>query len=717
MIARTPVKPRPRMVDVLRAVQVGLREDLEVSRHLFRGEPTYVVRDPLTFHSQRLDLADYGVFISLSADRSLQATFTDLVSRGKLTEADEEAFYQFVLSLHQLGFLRLPIADDKLLYRRYHARQQARRRARWTSFLFLRVPLWNPDAFLERTIHLFRPFFSRTFFMFWLMLMAAAGYVAAQHWHELAQPIEGILVSGNLPLIWLSLIVLKGFHEMGHAYACKHYGGHVPELGMFLILFTPCAYMDASASWGFTRRRERIIVCLGGMYVEATIAAIALFVWAATDSGLLHALAYNVIFLASVVTVLFNINPLMRFDGYFIASDLVEIPNLRQRSSQYVLSRLKCRILGIPQAVERGGRRLHAILLTYGVSIAIYRVGLMLAIAALLAHKMYLVGFALGVLMLGGMAFSTLRKLTNYLWHSEEAAPKRRRAIALSFVVLIVIPSGLLVIPVPSNVRAAGLVGRERETVIRAKADGFLAAAHVRPGDYVETSEAVVRLGSDAMLADVAEAKANLRASKIRSDAFRVWDPARAQQEAIQTHLYQRRLRKSRSRLAELEIRAPHAGRLIDGFDESDIGRFVRRGDRIATVVAGCRQVRAVLTEEQMARVRPRVGDTVELRGIAGSSMVHRGTVRRIVPVGSREIDLSTLGSLTHIGGGDIPVDAGTSRAMLPYFGVTIDLEEGESTDLKQGMLVRVRFAAKSESVGTQLGRRFARFWNRMLRG
>ena len=717
MSAAPPKPDRPKLAPTLRNVHVGLREDLETSRHLFRGIPSYVVRDPLTFQSQQLSLANYQVFVAIDAEHSLSSVFERLIEQGKLSREDEESFYQFVLSLHRLGFLRLPFSDDKLLYRRFQAKAKTRRREKLWSFLFLRIPVWNPSAFLNRTIHLARPLFGRAAFVFWLLLIATAGIVAAQHWNELIHPTEGILVARNLPLIWITLIVLKVFHEFGHAYACRHYGGHVPEMGVFLIVFTPCAYVDASACWGFTRRRERLIVCLAGMYIESFFAAIAVLVWAATDPSLFRSLAYNVIFLAGTVTVLFNINPLMRFDGYYIASDLWEIPNLRQRSSRYLLGVFKRLLLGVPLAVEEGGRRLHGILLSYGIAVTFYRMGLLIAIAALLVMKLQVAGFVAATMMLGSTVFSSLRRLTTYLWHAEETARIRRRAVALSLMTLSVIPAGLLMVPVPSSIKASGVIGTERKTVVRAQTGGFLVSAPLSPGDRIEGGGSLAELANDGVLEAIAIAQANVRAAEIRIDAYRVRDPIRQMQEEARARGYAGSLALAESRQADLSLTAPHGGRVIDCVREAQIGAYVEPGTPLATIIDGRWQVRAVLTAEELAQVRPRPGQAVEFRAKGSPERVYHGVIARVAPAGSRNLDLTTLRGLTHLGGGDIAVDPATGEASRPFFEVVIDLREEEPADVLDGMTALVRFDGDSEPVGTRLGRRLARFWNRMLRG
>ncbi len=717
----TSDNPAPqRLATKLRSVHVNLREDLEVSRHSFRGEPSYIVRDPMTFHSQRFTLADYQIFVRIDATRSLADIFKELVSGGKLRDDDEERFYRFIMSLHGLGFLHLPISDSKLLYRRYLTRQQARRREKLLGFLFLRIPLWNPDRFLDRTMHLVRPLFSPLFFVFWLLLIGSAGYVAARQWEELARPLEGVLVAGNLPLMWATLIGLKLIHEMGHAYACKHYGGHVPEIGAYLIVFTPCAYMDASASWGFVRKWERIVVCLGGMYFELMVAAVAVLVWATSDAPLLKAIAYNVIFLASTVTVLFNINPLLRYDGYYILSDLLEVPNLRQRSNRLVLGVLKRLFLGLHTPPTTGDRRLCVVLFVYGIAASFYRVFLVLAIAAILVSRMFLAGVALGIFFLGGLVLRNVRRLTGYMWYAEETAPIRRRAVALSVVVLAVVPTAVVFLPVPAHVRAAALVSREHETVVRAGTAGFLTQVVIGNGQTVTRGDSLAHLSNDHILGKIAHATAGLKASQIRRDAFLVTEPARALQEQTKVDVERKVLEDANARAADLHIRAPRAGRIVACLRDRDIGAFLVEGSPVATLVAGRWNVRAILTEDQIARARPRIGQKVLFRAASAPSSTIEGVITRIDPTGSRDIDLQPL---THPGGGDIAVDPLTREAAQPYFEVIITLPQDSTgaepddrtmTQLRHGMTGSVRFRAAAEPIARSLGRRFIRFWNRL---
>ena len=151
----------------------------------------------------------------------------------------------------------------------------------------------------------------------------------------------------NVPILWTLLVGLKTFHELGHAYACKRFGGTVPEMGAMIMMGTPCAYVDASSSWSFPKRWHRMIVALAGMYFESMLAMVALVVWLCTDTGQLHSAAQYAIVLSTVVTIGFNANPLMRYDGYFILCDLLNFPNLHRDAKASSSSFIKWILYGI----------------------------------------------------------------------------------------------------------------------------------------------------------------------------------------------------------------------------------------------------------------------------------------------------------------------------------------------------------------------------------
>lgn len=710
MNSATGATASPSPASSLRGVHLGVREDLEITRHVFRNEVHYVLRDPLTFQNHRLSLADYTVFVHLRAERALGAVFDALVNAGHLAQEDEERFYQFVVQLHRLGFLRLPIVDDKALYQRYRARQRHRRLQQALGFLFLRVPLWNPDAFLSRTVQWARPLFTPYAFVGWLALCIAAGVIAWRQADQLAEPLSGLLVSANLPLLCATLVVLKAIHEFGHAYACKKYGGHVPEMGAYFILFTPCAYVDATACWGFPRRMHRVIVCAAGMYVESIVAAIAVFVWATTGPGLVNAIAYNVIFLAGVVTVAFNINPLLRYDGYYILSDLLEIPNLRQRSADYVRQVLKRVFLGICAGNEAGSPWLRAILLAFGGAAGAYRMVLMVAITAVIAAKLGLTGLVIGGLMLGGAAIRLIGSLLRYLWQSPETAPVRARAVGFALIAFPVLPAALFWLPLPGSVKAAGVVSAEHEMVLRPTVAGVVRSVAARPGQIVEEGQLLLQLDHPGPRQAELEARAGIESGELRTDAFRSMDAARAAQEEARASASRAALAKALEDQDRLALRAGFPGRVVSMLNATDAGRYLKIGEPAGLIVSGQWRVRVLASEDQIARSTVKVGDRIEFRA-AGGALGVPAEVLSIAPAGSRVVNAEVL---TQKGTQDVPVDSSSNAALQPYFEIVLGVQEA-GDDLIYGMTGYARLPGASEPLGKTLGRRLMRLWDKLM--
>lgn len=687
---------------------IGLRPDLEVHRHLFRGEPAYVVRDPMTMQSHRLSADDYRIFVQLVAERPLEQTFRVLVDSGELEPDDEERFYRFVLSLHQLAFLNLPVSDDAVLYRRHVFKQRAKRFERWKSFLFMRVPLVHPDAFLHRGMRFVRPLFTRTAFALWLALMLASAVVVTRNFSALAHPVGGLLDYSNLGFMWLTLIVLKVLHELGHAFACKRFGGHVPEMGVYLVMFTPLAYVDASSAWGFSRRRDRLIVSLAGMYVESIVAALALFVWCGTDSSLVARLALNVMVLGSVVTIGLNVNPLMRFDGYYILSDFLEIPNLRQRAEAELSALAKRVALGLEsEETHDATPRMRVFLVGFGVLATIYRATVVFSLSVVIATKFLLIGLALGLWYALSALGKAVYDLFVYLWRSPETAPVRRRAHWVGLSVLVFLPLALLSIPVPGSVRAPGELQRAERHVLRADQAGFVRAVEHRAGERVAPGELLVRLESPQIEDQLAEAVAEAESARLRAQAFRETDPARADSEAARARAGEALVRLRRAQLAALDVRAPVDGELVDAPDPERSGHFVQQGEPIATVSKGAWRVRTLLTAHEIAAIEPALGEEVTVRAPSVPGETIPGRIVGISAAGSRAISLA---SLTHAGGGDIPVTPGPpGRAAIadqPYFEIVVAIDGADALPIRHGMTGQVRFESEAETLGATLWRR-----------
>lgn len=703
----------PDLATRLCGIRVGVRADLEASRHVFRCRPYYIVRDPLTFQSQRFEPADYAILCRIRPDESLGVIFEQLVADGTLTRDDEQRFYEFVFSLHRLTFLNLPISDEALLYKRHEARRRQVARQRWLSVLFLQIPLVNPDSFLRRTLPLASWLFTEAAFAAWCALIVLAGSVAFARSDELFQPLTGILASSNLFVMWATLVTLKALHELGHAYACRAFGGHVPEMGVFLILFTPCAYVDATASWGFPSKWHRLVVCLAGMYVESICASIAVFVWAFTEPGLINAIAFNVIFLASTTTILFNINPLMRYDGYYILTDLIETPNLRKRSQDALARFAKRILLGIApkQSRSREGRSIGVAV--FGAAGAIYKVLLTLGIGAALSLKFGMAGMIAGALYVCFFVVRIGRMLFSYLTRSEETAPIRGRAVMVGMAGVLVVASALFAVPIRFGAYCPAAVRAETQVSVRTRVPGFVERVSVRPEQTVDQHDPLCTLvNDDTALADT-EAGYDVDRARLLVDATVAIDPARAVIERERLKAAEAAAQERKRDADSLRIVAPIHGRVAGALRERNLGAYLPAGTEIALLMDGPWQVQAYLSENEFTEIRPRLGDRAEFRAEGTSEKTLGGTIVTIEPAGRRLMEAT---GLTQLGGGGIAVDPLTNQASQPYFRVTLMLDR-EIDNLRIGMKGVVRFETEWEPMGLGLVRRVLRFAQRVTTG
>lgn len=696
------VTNQPGLADRLQNVRVGIRRELEISRHVLNGEPAYIIRDPVSFQTLRLTTQDYQIFVALNAEQELGAILATLTSRGIIAEDQAGQFYDFVLRLTQFGLLTLPVSDGAGLFKRFKRRQTAALRAKITGFLFMRVPLISPEKILQRTMKWFMPLFTRWAFLLWLVGMSVSSLVVSANWNEFWNPIATVQITSNLPVLWTLLVVLKVIHEFGHAYACKRFGGYVPEMGVFLIVFTPSAYIDASASWGFPKRMHRVIVALAGMYFESIIAMLALAVWCLTPHGTLHSTAQYVVLLSTAITLGFNANPLMKYDGYFVLSDLLGMPNLRA-DSQFALKSLLTRLVfGIEQKPSRYTATRQLMLIAYGIACALYKVAVVIGMSLMLVFMLPVLGIGLAGLYLFQTISQSVRGLIQ-LYHSPEAANAKGRILATVFISATAFVFCGTQIPMPMSVNGIGIVQRSEDQTIRADVSGFLGCSLVLTGDRVYPGQPMCELINPDLNLDVLRKEAEVQQLEIQLLNLISTDRPTAllyQEKLEQTQQEYQQICTKQNRL-RVEV---NADGVITGTDGLQFpGQFIKEGDVLATLSGGRWIVQTLVTSEDLYAAAPQVGTEVDVCLIGYPDNTCAGRVIRVARAGSRVIHDA---SLAHSGGGSIPVNVSTMEASQVFFEVTIAIPNATQPSLRHGMTAMVRFHRQPVSIATILYRR-----------
>ncbi len=692
----------PNIAEQLKDVRVGARPELDVSRHVFGGEPAYVVMDPVSFQSHRFSQADYQVFIAINARQTLGKVFAGLVASGHLDADQEEEFYKFVLSLTQRGLLNLPLADGGRHFKRFEERREAKQKGRLMRSLFLRVPLVRPDRFLNRTMFLFKPLFTWGALVVWALCCIASLLVILSRWDEVTSPMASILALGNLPVLWTLLVVLKVIHEFGHAYACKRFGGEVPEMGAYFIMFTPCAYVDASASWGFTSRWQRVIVALAGMYFESIAAMMALAIWVLTPSGTLHDAAYYAVVLSTVVTVAFNANPLMRYDGYYVLSDALGIPNLRAESDKSLRGLATRLLYGVRGKANDGSRKRSLGLAAFGVAGAVYKVMLLLGISLVIAQKLPLVGFGVALMYVVQSLRQSGLSLINYLRFSEELEGRRTRAITTTIAIALAGMVLVSAVPIPGRVESVGVVTRLDEVTVRAAVPGFVTEVFVECGDPVSSDEIICRLDNIDIELAAKQLELQTKATELRweQELYSARQTAARTQATLDDLLEDRETAEQRR--DSLDVRSARKG-VITNCESIQVGAFLKRGDPVATVGAGPWAIRVLLTGEQLVDAALTTKAKVRMRFMGNPNKVLEGHVEQVASQGLTKVEREEL---THLAGGEIAVDPQSHESANALFEVLIFLEQDPDEQLRSGSTAQVFFPGTRTTLLAMLYRR-----------
>ncbi|MFC1828479.1 hypothetical protein ACFL0O_02580 [Thermodesulfobacteriota bacterium] len=380
-------------------LRVSLRPTVKVHKQLFRGEMWYVLNDPFGNQFFRLRPEAHDFVVRLQPDRTVGEVWEECLDRHPDDAPGQEDVMQLLTQLHfaNLLYFETP-ADSAKLFERYRKRKQREIQSKLLSIMFIRMPLFDPEYLLRRLLPVIKYIISPLGAVIWLLVVVAAGKVVVDHFEMLTDQAQGILAPDNLLLLYAGLVVIKTLHEFGHAAVCKRFGGEVHTMGVMLLVFTPLPYMDATSSWSFRSRWHRALVGGAGMIVEIFVAALAVFLWARTGPGTLHSLAYNIMFIASVSTVLFNGNPLLRFDGYYILSDILDIPNLSTRSMMHLRHLVERYIFGYKESYSPSQSLKESFWLSiFGVLSGIYRFVVFAGIILFVADKFLLAGLIMAL--------------------------------------------------------------------------------------------------------------------------------------------------------------------------------------------------------------------------------------------------------------------------------------------------------------------------------
>ena len=675
---------------LIRDLRVHLRRHVDVHRHLYRGRVWYVLQDHATGQFHRFTPEAYKIIGLFDGEQTLQQVWEKACVQLGDDMPSQDEIVDLVSSLFRANVLQSDVMPDiqKLDYRR---RTQARNKflQQLKSPLSIKIPFWDPETFLNRTMVIARILFSVWGGLLWLGVCIYALTQAGINWQALSSnPSDRILATENLLLLTLIYPVVKAVHELGHAWAVKRWGGEVHEIGVMFLVFFPVPYVDASAATAFRNRYQRMLVGAAGILVEVFIASVAMLFWVSAEPGLARSIAFNTMLIAGVSTVLFNGNPLLKFDAYYVLADWLEIPNFGQKANKYVgylARRYLAGVEGLRSPAKTVSERFW--LAGYSIIAFVYRLVVMMAIALFIATEYFFIGGVLAFWLLYMSIIHPVAKVAVMPVTDAKLKQKKSRILAVTATVFSSVAGLLLFVPFPYTTVAEGVLKPSEESVVRANTEGFVEKVLLTNGATVEDGDLLVTMKDPVLNAQTVALKARVseaRASYQSSLTDRVESALNRELLQYTEEEYQNAV----ERRDTLNVFSNVGGRFVIHDADSLTGQYFKRGDSLGYVVDfASLPVTVMIHEDNIEQVRTGT-QSVQVRKISGPEQLYQGNVLRIVPASSTELPSAVL---TTRGGGGIALaaDAGNElRSQERYFRLELAVPELTNARLDERLYI-----------------------------
>jgi putative peptide zinc metalloprotease protein len=738
-----------------RPLPVRKRPDLVARRQRYQGQDCWVVKDPVGLNYFQFQDEEYAILQMLDGQTSLEEIRDRFEAEFPPRKLPLEEIYRFLGMLHQSGLVlsTLPGQGDQLYERRGERRRQ-KLLAAMTNLLAFRFRGLDPERLLTRLYPYFRWFFSPVTVVLCLaMAVGALVLVGVQFDRFLAKLPEFNQFFGlrNAFLLAIALGATKVLHEFGHGLSCKHFGGECHELGFMLLVLTPCLYCDVSDSWLLPSKWRRAAIAAAGIYVEIVLASIATFVWWSTEPGVLHYLALNVMLIGSVSTILFNGNPLLRYDGYYILSDLLEIPNLRQKASSLCNRKLGEWFLGIEPPEDVYVPRRHQVLfVVYSIATVIYRWVIVFAILFFL-YKVFepvglkILGQAMVACSLAGMVGMPIYKLVRFFHVPGHLEKVKRHRLGLVAGGLALLVAGFFLVKLPHHVVCTFEVQPRKAASIYVTVPGKLAAIDVEPGQHVAHDQVLARLEDLDLDLAIAELEGLESQCRTRLESL-AWQRHRDERAAMELHEVKKTLEgvteqldQRRKEKNQLVLVAPRQGTVMppswtadqqheDGrlpgwsgipLDRQNLACLLERGVPFCQI-GDPRSMEAILVIDQADVDLVNHGQTVKLlldempfRKLAENPSDVGHAPLQIAEISSTDLKIASK-QLSTKAGGELPTKtdaSGMERPMSPSYQARVPLDNDGGL-LRPGLRGTAKIRTENLSLATSAWRAVMRTIN-----
>ncbi len=676
-------------------LKARLRPDLVVQPQFYEGMTHYVVKDPIALKYFRFKAEEYFLLQQLDGKNTLLEVKRAFEKKYRPQTITVEDLIRFVSQLHEASLAWIDTAEQATaLIRRRRKNQWKKVGQFFANILYVKIPVVDPERLLTGMYPYFRWIFTSWFIAGSVALMLAAVTLVASQWTEFSNKLPEFQSFFNYKTIfafWISLAIIKIIHEFGHGLTAKHFGGEVHEMGMLFLVLTPALYCDVTDCWLLPSKWKRIWISAAGIYVECFLASIATFVWWNTTEGLLNSLMMATMFICSVNTILFNANPLLRYDGYYVMADYLEIPNLRMKSSQFFSYLFQEKVLGLEIPVQSYMPRSRRILfVTYAIASYLYRwvvtFGILFFLYQFLPDKLRVIGAMLALGSLVPLLFMPLYQAVKFVRQPGRMRKVKKARTAAFFAAVGVAAAGILLIPTPLRVQGTLVLTAARPEKVYAEVPGRLVALDVRDNQFITKGTVLAKLSNPEKLRERIARQEEVNTNFVKADTYNrssnVRSRALAQQYQNTAIDLEEPLNKLIDQIGKLTLVAPRDGYLLGVPHPETVGQWLQPGKPFCevadpTVLEG----HIILDQGDVDLVRfddQGRGPRAWVKVTGSAERTYRSRVSQVAKRNRDEIPPE----LSNLAGGEIATkpdqETGQAKPLTPVYEVVIPIDNSD---------------------------------------
>ena len=699
------------------------RRDLRFQEMQFQGETWQVVKDPLALQYFRIRQDELRVLELLDGSRGIDEVLVRLRIEFPSVQTSLCDLQLLITDLSRKGLIRSTRTGRawKIL-----GENRSRNRKRFLTAVlnpfFIKLPGWDPQPILQRLAPLVRWMFQPWAVCLTLMLILASWLQFAVRFDAIQSQmpaLSSLLTWPNVLLLWITLGAAKVVHEFAHGLACHHFGGECHEIGVAFMVFSPCLYCDVSDSWMLPEKRYRILIAAAGIYIEVLLSAIALLLWSWTQPGLLNLLLMNTFMVTAFTTVIYNANPLLRYDGYYMLADWLEIPNLRSRADREMQRLVLNAVSGIDLPGKLDSPTNNRILfVAYAICSLVNRWVVVLVLTGILYHL--LKPFGLQNTAFAAMGVSIVVSLYRFACGITKSFSFVRRhsmkpaRVALTLMAVIGVVSASLMLPIPVRGHAPLVVEPAGMRNLYSQVDGVVEEILASPGESVIAGQPLLRLRNDSLDLEFAELQTTLRKRQLEAVLSRAMNDSGRLELALEAvGTVEEELNLLQQKLNKLTIVASCDGVLIEPvastsgqndsrnqnpLDPRNQGTSLVARTLVCSIAPKENEWQAILFIDHAGRAKLQSGDDVEIKLSDRPSVMLHGRVLSVAP---REENLVPASLSLKYGGPMATITdlvSGCERLPSAIYQATVVIQERDSS-LFTGMRGTGRFEISRPSV------------------